>query len=431
MPAQTSIVARPEDAAVPADVARINLSWLVRLRWVAVGVQVLLVAGVYVGLEMDLPIGTLGGLAAVVLASNIGAAVWVGAQRPVPQALVAGVLALDVAVLTAMLYVTGGPANPFSLLYMVYIALAPVLLGRRWSLIVTVLAVVGFGLLFVLHDAWKGGHDHGSMRMHLEGMWVATAITAALIAWFVHEIRGALARRDAELAELRRIGARSDKLAALATMAAGAAHELATPLGTIAVASRELQRDLETRDDGGLAEDAALIRQEVDRCRDILGRLRSGSGQSPGEGAYPVTVAQLLGAVMARADRAQPVVVYDAIPDVRVDVPLDAVAGAVRNLLDNARAASPPDAPVELEATADGDDVILRVRDHGHGMPPEVLARVGEPFFTTRSPGEGMGLGVYVARGVVGPLGGTLELSSEPGEGTTATIRLPRAGAGR
>src|SRR5262249_34698668 len=147
------------------------------------------------------------------------------------------------------------------------IVLAP---RRTWALVA--LSLVCFGALFALHTATPSeemsshlGHD----QLHLRGMWVAFGVAATFIVYFVRRVTRALAEREAELTRQR---TRGEKLASLATLAAGAAHELATPLSTIAVVAKELERDVSARSpaDQPLVEDARLIRDQVERCRAIL-----------------------------------------------------------------------------------------------------------------------------------------------------------------
>src|SRR6218665_3315595 len=202
-------------------------------------------------------------------------------ERPIPEGLTWAVMALDVVLLTVLLELSGGASNPFSALYLVHIALAAVVLREGWTWALTVLAVACFGELFVGAPAHHHIHD---MRMHLEGMWAAFALAAGFIVYFVQRVTRALAAREAELVSARAASARHDKLAALATLAAGAAHELSTPLSTIAVVARELERHLERAgQETSSLEDVRLIREQVARCRDILARMASDAGASQGE----------------------------------------------------------------------------------------------------------------------------------------------------
>jgi two-component system sensor histidine kinase RegB len=269
------------------------------------------------------------------------------------------------------------------------------------------------------------------VQMHLQGMWVAFGVAAAFIVYFVSRVTGDLAQRERELARARTLAARSEKLASLATLAAGAAHELATPLSTIAVVATELERDLERGKSGSeTSADARAIREEVERCREILFRMAADAGQSASDGFSPIGVEQLLASALE--DLKQPPRVHVEIDPgairSRLFLPRRAIAQALRGVLKNAQQASPEGAGVRMRASVDATTLSIEVRDSGSGMSPEVLARAGEPFYTTKDPGQGMGLGLFVARSVFERLGGRLELHSAADQGTTATLSLPLVG---
>ncbi len=431
---------RYAERMLSASTQAINLSWLLKLRWGAIVGQAVTIAAVRLGMKVALPLGWLTLIVAVEAGSNLAVWLWARRRDRIGEATVAAVLGLDVLLLTGLLYFTGGPFNPFSFLYLVHIALAAVVLQPRWTWPLVGLAALCFGALFYDHvglslDGNDGGGQHmHHMRTHLEGMWVAFAVAAVFIVTFVQRVSRALARREQELAEAHAVTARHEKLAALATLAAGAAHELSTPLSSIAVAAKELERTLELRAPGDeTAADARLIRQEVARCREILAQLAADAGHSAGEPIARTAVADLVAMAAAGLPRTPPVVVR-ASPtagSVELTLPVRAVSAALRAVLKNGQQASGPTSAVEL--TADRVDGCLRftVKDAGPGMSPDVLARAGEPFFTTKPPAAGMGLGLFLARTVLERLGGRLLLDSASGRGTTASLFIPVDGVPR
>jgi two-component system sensor histidine kinase RegB len=275
------------------------------------------------------------------------------------------------------------------------------------------------------------GHDH-TISMHVQGMWVAFAVAAVFIVYFIQRVRGALAERDAELTEARAASARHEKLASLATLAAGAAHELATPLSTIAVVAKELERALgAVAPDAAPVADARLIREQVERCRAILSQMAADAGESTGEALATVAITTLLDAAVA--DLTPPARVRRDISAATataavVRVPPRALTQAFRGVLKNALEASTVDGDITVHLVADRNTWRLALQDSGGGMTPEVLARAGEPFFTTKNGdglSRGMGLGLFLARIVLERLGGGLEIDSAPARGTTVTLVLP------
>jgi two-component system sensor histidine kinase RegB len=386
---------------------RAQLRWLVRLRWFMGIATTLLVIVVHVAVT-ELPILPLLAIVAASLGSNVVISAW---RARASRAWIGAILGFDVAVTTALLALTGGPLNPFTTLYLVYIALAAVVLGARGIWLLTGLSALGYAILFFGTDARSlGGPDHAKhMRIHLEGMWLAFAVASGFIGYFVSRIQRSLAEQRHAIAELRARAARSEKLTALATMAAGAAHELGTPLSTIAVAAKELERRLE----GLEREDAALIRTEVARCRAILDGMSIEAGGTVGEEPTAIAIGALIREIDAR-------IAIEGEATVRA--PRRALTLALRNVVRNAL-----DASSEVRATiaVGAEGARVEIVDRGEGIDEADLARLGEPFFTTKAPGHGMGLGIFLTRAIVEQLGGTIVIRSEKGRGTTVAIELP------
>jgi two-component system sensor histidine kinase RegB len=311
----------------------------------------------------------------------------------------------------------------------VYVALASVVLPSPWPWMVAIAAAAGFGSLFAIETGHAHHHhDMASMLLHLVGMWVAFCVGAVLLVAFVQRIRRELALRDEALSAAREASLRAERLASLATLAAGAAHELATPLGTIAIVARDLSRALAARGDAQAADEVALVRREVARCKDVLDQMAADAGASSADAATDVTLGDLEERILEPLGdrRARVRVRYEGCgAAATVRVPPRALAQAIRAILQNALQADA--GTVDLSIARRGDAVRFVVADHGAGMTPEVLARAKEPFFTTKREGEGMGLGLFLAHATVEPLGGALEIASTVGAGTTATLVLPIA----
>ena len=426
-------------AASPPDANQINFSWLLRLRWGAIIGQSAVILGVHVGLGVPLNLAPLGGIIALEVATNLALAGWRARGGATGPWLTGLTLALDLALLTLLLHFSGGPANPFSFLYLIHLALAAVTLGSGWSWALAAFSIACFGLLFLLepggaahaghggHGGHGGPHDAEAMRQHLQGMYVAFSLAAIFIVFFVQRVRLALAAREEELGLERARREASERLASLTTLAAGAAHELATPLSTIAVVAKELERRL-TRagGDADSVEDAQLIRSQVQRCREVLDQMAADAGQSAGEAPAPTSLEAIFARTLAHLG-ARPELQTALAPGeatLPLCLPEQALARALRGLVRNSLDAGAT--AVEVEGRLEGDEVAITVRDDGEGIDPEHLARLGEPFFTTKAPGAGMGLGVFLTRVLVERLGGSLRFDARAPRGTLAQLRLPR-----
>lgn len=415
------------DRGIP-DRNGLNFSWLMKLRWSSIAGQIATILAVYWLLAIPVPLVPLGVVVGIELISNVACALWFKRRPPVDEWHLAAVMALDIALLTALLYFTGGPFNPFSFLYLVNIALAAVALHAQWTWMLVAFALLCFGLLPLLDYRelpLQALPPAEHVVLHQQGTWVAFGVAAGFIVHFLWRVTGALAARERELNQARSEAAQKERLASLATMAAGAAHELATPLGTIALAAKELERQLDRG--GQAADDVRLIREQVARCRLILDQMGGGVGKSAEQTVESVSLGALFDEVLSGVRDAPPVhlEVAPGAAATRLRLPPRAVAQALRSLVTNAQDASPPRQPVVVSAAIEDSALAVEVRDRGPGMPPEVLERVGEPFFTTKPPGQGMGLGLFLTRAVVERLGGSLVIDSTPPDGTRARVVVP------
>ncbi|MCB9740754.1 MAG: HAMP domain-containing histidine kinase [Deltaproteobacteria bacterium] len=413
--------------------------WLLRLRWAWYGGGAMLVGLTEVA-GIPMPWLPLGALLALGFGSNLGLTALLRRDPEVRAAdAVASALGLDVGLFTLALLATGGAYNPFSLLYLVLVV-AAVQATRGWrAWALTLWTVVAFAVLFGV-QSWElqvPPQTHAEhVSFHLRGMWLAAGAAAAFIAWFVGVQRAEQAALAAALEHERTARGRAERLASLATLAAGAAHEMATPLGTIAVVAAELDAVLAEADVDldAAREDARLITAEVQRCRDVLDRMAVDAGAARGEAPVAATAEALVAAVRERLRPGAALRTEVAAGLPTLQLPLGSVATAVAGLCDNAvRASAEATEPAALgiaatDGVAEGaGGWVITVRDRGPGIEAATLARIGEPFFSTRPHGEGMGLGVFLAREVARRLGGALHLQSEPGAGVAATMTLPGA----
>jgi two-component system, sensor histidine kinase RegB len=389
------------DSRLSGETARhLALRWVVRLRYGLIVGEVALIAVLSLGLQIPLPVVLIGPAIAIQALSNWLLRLKMDRLGGSAEHLVGMLFGLDTVCLTVILALSGGPANPFSLLYLVQITFSAVVLRKLWTWTLGVFSTLSFGLLFWVSRDVSVFHEHGlsgGISVHLLGMWIAFATAALLISFFVARLSAEARSKEREIRLMQRRLARNDRLASLVTLSAGAAHEMATPLATIAVTAKEMEHDANVRlGDRRMREDAEL--------ETLLADVRK---------AFPDA-----------QDRIR--IHMDEESSRTCVIPVRAAVEALSALVKNALDASSDGKPVLVRAVhSDNGRVRFIVQDEGIGMSAEVMERVAEPFFTTKAAGQGMGLGAFLAHLFAQTLGGQLSFESEPGRGCTATLELP------
>jgi two-component system sensor histidine kinase RegB len=415
---------RPAGELAPS----LALPWIAKLRDGMLMGQVVLILLTHYLFHIALPIAWMSIPLAVTAASNLS-------LRHFPNFFAARsalglLLALDTVCLTALLALSGGAANPFSVLFLVEITLSAVVLSKAWTWTLGGLSILGFASLFWAHvriPVFEGHHDSEGFSIHLVGMWIAFVVGALLITVFIGKVSEALRRQEQEALQFQQRLAHHERLASIATLAAGAAHELGTPLATIAVVARELELYGNQLGDGAsVADDARLIRSEVERCSEILRQMSGRGGEPAGEFPTPISLQEICtqvkdGLANGKADLIDIRVAEDAKPVLPANATRQALLALVKNALESGANGN----RVTLAAQSSGGKISFTVQDAGSGMTPETLRRISEPFFTTKGTGRGLGLGTFLVRLFAERLSGSLTFESEAGAGTTAFLELP------
>ncbi|SDU16804.1 two-component system, sensor histidine kinase RegB [Verrucomicrobium sp. GAS474] len=430
-------------SGTPIESQKFALDGLLRLRWVAVIGQIAACLVARLVFKIELPVVTLAAGIVLTVVTNAGVIAMSLRRSPLEEStsrLVCGaLLLLDTATLTAMLYVTGGIHNPFATFFLLHLTIAAILLPPLWTWIGVSLSGVGSVLLYYspsLLRTTSGQILISDPDFFLYGNISGLVLTGACITYFVTRLSADLRRHEAELARARAISERGERFAALATLAAGVAHELATPLGTIAVASSELEYLAKENKPGEeILPDARLIRNEVERCRHILEKLNDKTMSSLGESPAPVAlgkIPELLPSYLKASSRGQ--VAYEISVEarnLRLVISEEALLQSLAVLVNNGAEAvavagnRSPEPGVVVRIEREGGHVSFIVRDEGCGMDVETVRRVGEPFFTTKAPGLGMGLGLFLVRAFAEKARGTFRVESVRGQGTAVFLSIP------
>lgn len=410
----------------PLAAVRTDRSRLLQLRWLSVAAMAATALIAFPLLAPAQPVLPLLGvtlmLGAVNLALRAGVTRWLHWHGGAFSQLAADLLAWG-----AFLYFGGGVTNPAISLLLPLVAVGAAVLSAREAWALAVLAVAIYSLLWQFHHPVHLADADLAMYWHLAGMWLTFAVSAATVVWFVSRLNAALSRREHALAAAHAARARDAYLVGLGQLAAGAAHRLGTPLGTLRILIDELARRPAL--DADAAEDLALMREQIDHCKTILTGLTREAGQQRAEGGGAVGVRDWLESVIGRWRQLRPHASATLSSDETLagaEIVADASLGeALQNLIDNAANANAEAGAtgVDIDAARAGDELVIAVADRGHGMPEAVRATVRHGPFTERP--EGMGVGLFLSHVAVEHHGGTLDFLPRPGGGTVARLVIP------
>jgi len=417
--------------------ARVRLGTLVTIRWAAVVGQLATLAIVRFGLGFPLPLAEAGLAVAASAALNLILQVRYPATHQLSDRQAASQLGFDLLQLAFLLFLTGGLTNPFSILIVVPVSISATVLSRRSTLILLTLGLALSMMLALWHRPlpWHGGGDLSLPETYLFGLWTGVAFSMVFLTLYAGRVSAEARRHALALAATKAALDREQKLAELGTLAAAAAHELGTPLGTITLAARDLLK--ETPGDDPRYEDVELINDQVGRCRQILERL----SKQRMEGEEHPFFRQPLSAILAEA--AEP---FERQTDVEIAIRAESraedgagepvlrrrpeILHALNNFIENAVAFAR--GRVELTLTWSAERVELALRDAGPGFDAAILSSLGEPYIRgrraaeRRGKAEGMGLGVFIAKTLLERTGAAVSFSNAPGGGALVRIRWPR-----
>ncbi len=334
-------------------------------------------------------------------------------------------LGMDSLLLTGMLYYTGGYTNPFVSLFLLPLVTASILLPQRFAWAMAALTTSGYTLLMFFYRPLPHSNlDHmADFNLHVLGMWFGFLLSAGLIVFFLVRMANSLRERDRILTETREKALRDQHLVALGTLATGAAHELGTPLTTMAVLASELKHEHSENTD--IAEKMDMLRGQIDRCKHILSDITASTGQARAEGgqgqAVTVYIEEVVDNLKALRAAAKISIMFHGpqpVPHILTDKTL---TQALINVLNNAADASINH--IDLDVTWNSESLNIEVGDRGQEISPSIQASAGTPYFTTKP--DGHGLGLYLAHAAIERFGGQLKLIMREGGGSLAIIKLP------
>lgn len=436
---QTPRTVVPEDAAsrIPdrsvvasIDDHLVSVRTLLLLRWLAILGQLSAVLFVAFVMGFEMPVDACLGLIAISAWVNVYLRWRFADDRRMPERGTAAVMAFDIIQLAVQLGLTGGLTNPFSLLLIAPVMVSATTLSAGYTVSLGALVLVAASLLAIIHMPlpWYAGEKFTPPLLYIGGMYISLIGSLTFMGFYAFRVAEERRLLSGALAATEVMLTREQNLHALDGLAAAAAHELGTPLATISVVTREMEREL---DEGSpLADDVRLLRSESERCREILAKLKT-LGEDGGSPLTKLAVRTLLEEVAA-PHRGTGVEVSIHVVGDEGDMPVvernPAIHYGLGNLIENAV----DFAETLVEVTADWDPLSLTVTisDDGPGFPDDVLARIGDPFVTKRqddATGGGLGLGIFIAKTLLERSGAKVFFQSD--NGATVVVTWPRGPA--
>ena len=416
----------------------LRLDTLIRLRWMAVVGQVAAVLGVHFILDFPLPLGFCLALTAVSALVNVALRLRFPASERVAPARAAGFLAFDIVQLAALLFLTGGLQNPFAFLFLAPVMISATSLPPLMTLALGVLAVGCASALTTFHLPlpWYRGQLLNMPLLYVIGMWCSVLLGLVFIGVYAWRVAEEARMLSNALTATELVLAREQHLTQLDGLAAAAAHELGTPLATIALVAKELE--VAAGPSGEFVEDVRLLRSQVARCREILGKLAS-LGEEGSAPFHRLGVDHLIEELVA-PHRDFGVTIEAQLEGDAATAPtiarnpgmLYGLGNIIENAVDFAKES------VIITGRWDAKQVSIVISDDGPGFPPEIMGRLGEPYVTRRrrtgpagSPtagdgqsAGGLGLGFFIAKTLLERSGASLGLANRTGNQTGAIVRL-------
>jgi len=415
----------------------VRLDTLIRLRWLAVAGQFAAVLVVHFGLEFEVPILACAAVIALAALLNVALRVSFRQTQWLEPDLAAWLLAFDTAELAALLYLTGGLENPFSFLLLGPVLISATALPPRMTLLIGTFAMFCATVLVFLHYdlPWDSEDPLELPEIYMVGVWLSILLAIGYIGVYTWQVAEEARQLSDALAATELVLAREQHLSQLDGLAAAAAHELGTPLSTITVVVREIERALEAN--SPYADDVKLLREQAQRCRAILAKITE---LPTGEPFDRMPLSALVDEAVA-PHRNFGVSIGVTFPPNRAAEPVGARNPAIRyglgNLIENAVDFAKK--RVEIFAQWTAEEVSIAISDDGPGFAPEVIDRIGAPYVTHRRPesrgpeGEGeapfgLGLGFFIAKTLLERTGAKLSLINQapPLHGATVTVTWSR-----
>jgi two-component system, sensor histidine kinase RegB len=433
-----------------------NLKWLFILRnMMILGECFLVVMFVYV-LKIEIPEQQLWLVIVAIIAFNTYTSMRLQTNDPVTELEVFSQICIDVLSIAALLYLTGGASNPITWVFLLPLIITAIMLPQDYAWYMVILTTSMYSILIAYNVPLPSIEPHmpepGMMHMypamindeqmqrvhaisdsnyfnlHMFGMWFGFVFSAGLVAFFVAELAQTLKNRERSLAEAREKALSDERVVALGTLAASAAHDMGTPLGTIAIVVHELMQDYPIGKFPEFNEKMEILQNQITRCKEALSLMSASAGEMRAESGHVMLVSDYIDNVVYLWRSHQPTAKMQFIIDPNIEMDARIIAErtlthALINILNNAVEASDRDQGIEFHVAWSMDEMNLKIRDYGSGFPAEILNFVGKQPVPSKN--KGLGVGLFLAFSTIHRLHGKIDLINNASGGASVEINLP------
>ncbi len=429
---------------------RDNLVWLYILRnLMIIAESFLLLISVYI-LELNIPQEEIWLVIISICSVNLYTIMRLQTDEPVSELEIFSQLSVDVFALTALLYLTVGASNPIIWVFLLPLILTAIMLPQEyaWNMVILTCCMytilIGYNIPLpsiepqipdpnllsretqvYIHEM----REEQYFNLHIFGMWMGFVLSAGLVAYFVVELSKSLRERERNLADARENALRDERVISLGTLAASAAHDMGTPLGTMAILVNEVQLEYPKQRFADLHEKMQIMNQQINRCKEAISVLSASAGEMRAESGQVMSLIQYIDEVLNQwraYNTTSKLNLYIEPAAVEVNAKIIAdrtLTHSIINILNNAAEVSPPDRGIDFTVDWNQSMVNFKIRDYGPGFPEEIVKLAGKQLVISSK--QGLGVGLFLTYSTINRLGGKIDFINIKSGGACVDITLP------
>jgi two-component system, sensor histidine kinase RegB len=409
------------------------LRQLYLLRNVTIVFISLMVTLAFYGLNINLPVTPLSIILLIMAATNLLTRLMIDQNKAISQRMIFIQLMIEIISFSLILYFSGGATNPLTFFYLIPLAIAATVIPGRYTWMLTMITIVLYSLLlefyiplsYQVHDHQHMQPGNSQFNQHVLGMWFGFLVSSLLVTWFITYLAQELKSRDIAISEARQRELRDQQMVTLGTLAAGTAHELSTPLATLAIVTGELTDGFDAQKHEELFENQQILRDQIARCKDILSVLSESAGEARADEGYLIPAEDFIDQTIHHWQSLRDGMLFElnkaAMPHHARLLFDKTISQSVINLLNNAAEVSTDS--IQINTQIQQDMLEIEIIDSGPGMSDEQIQMAGETSFSDKP--HGMGIGLFLAISTLRRSGGSVQFERLTHRGTSTLITMP------